>query len=156
MSEMGPPLPQNCAGCSYFAIDDLCRRHAPSPGTEAFELVHWPKVKKVDRCGSGAAATNGEGPGITRCESCIHWFQPNGTGLTPHSRQGRSVEWWASSGYCTRFAPSPSSENDRKTSWRVTWAADGCGDGQAIEQDEDGAGSVTLTKDTTLAISLNQ
>jgi len=58
-------------------------------------------------------------------------------GVKPDYRQGRSVEWWASSGYCTRFAPSPSTEADRKTLWRVTASVDGCGDGQAIEQDEE-------------------
>ena len=139
MSETGPPLPQNCSFCAYYPSGGTCQRHAPPPGTEAFELVHWPKVKPIDRCGSGAAvaADDGNGPGITRCESCIHWFQPGGVGVKPDYRQGRSVEWWASSGYCTRFAPLPSSEADRKTLWRVTASVDGCGDGQAIEQDEE-------------------
>lgn len=139
MSEMGPPLPQNCAACVYYPPGGTCRRHAPSPGTDKFELVYWSKVKPIDRCGSGAAVGNDDrdGPGITRCESCVHWFQPNGIGLTPYSRQGRSVEWWASSGYCTRFAPSPSAEADRKTLWRVTASVDGCGDGQASEQDDE-------------------
>jgi len=137
MSAMGPLLPQNCAGCVYYPPSGTCQRHAPSPGTEAFELVYWPKVKPIDRCGSGAAAGDGDGPGVVRCETCIHWFQPGGVGLKPDYRQGRTVEWWASSGYCTRFAPSPSSENDRKTLWRVTSADQGCGDGQAIEQDEE-------------------
>lgn len=136
MADMGPPLPQNCAACVYYPPGGTCRRHAPSPGTEAFELVYWPKVKPIDRCGSGAAAGDGDGPGVVRCETCIHWFQPGGVGIKPDYRQGRSVEWWASSGYCTRFAPSPSSENDRKTMWRVTSAIDGCGDGQAVERVE--------------------
>ncbi len=137
MSGMGPPLPQNCAACVYRPPDGTCRRHAPSPGTEAFELVYWPKVKPTDRCGSGAAAGEGDGPGVIACQSCVHWYQPGGVGIKPDYRQGRPAEWWASSGYCTRFAPSPSSENDRKTMWRVTSAVEGCGDGQAVEQDED-------------------
>ena len=140
MADMGPPLPQNCAACVYYPTGKTCQRHAPSPGTEAFELVYWPRVKPADRCGSGAAVGNGDepdAPGVVACQACIHWYQPGGAGIKPDYRQGRPVEWWASSGYCTRFAPSPSSENDRKTMWRVTSAIEGCGDGQVVQQDED-------------------
>jgi hypothetical protein len=51
------------------------------------------------------------------------------------------AEWWAASGYCTRFAPSPSADDDRKVHWRVTHAEDGCGDGDqvdAVEQSDEG------------------
>ena len=87
----------------------------------------------TDRCGAGVAMSNGEGPAVTACEACVHWLQPNDTPLKPAFRQGRSTEWWARSGYCTRYAPSPSPDEERpRTHWRVTHAHDGCGDGELV------------------------
>src|ERR1700733_3967604 len=128
------PRPASCAGCVFYPAGGLCRRHAPSPTTEEFELTHWPSVRPVDRCGSGLAVTDGDGAGVTMCEACLHWLQPADEPLKPAFRQGRSVEWWAQSGYCTRFAPSPSPDEDRRrTYWRVTHAHDCCGDGEYVE-----------------------
>jgi hypothetical protein len=131
----GSHLPASCAACVYFpslpAQGGRCRRHAPSPCQEAFEVARWPRVRQTDRCGSGAAVTDGTGPGMVTCVSCAHWLQPNGEPIRPDYRKGLAVEWWAESGYCTRLAPSPSSEEDRRAFWKVTHATDGCGDGDA-------------------------
>ena len=131
----GSPLPANCAACVYFrslpARDGLCRRHAPSPGHEAFEVARWPRVRPIDRCGAGAAVTDGSGPRVVSCRSCPHWLQPNDEPITPDYRKGLPVEWWAASGYCTRLAPSPGTDEERRICWKVTHATDGCGDGDA-------------------------
>ena len=132
-----PTLPASCADCVYRPSHPLpgvsCRRHAPSPGEEEFEPVHWPKVLPDDRCGSGAAVGDGTGPGVVSCQACMHWYQPRGLAVKPDYRKGRSVEWWAESGYCTRLAPSPSAEEERKIFWRVTHASESCGDGDAAQ-----------------------
>ena len=131
----GSPLPADCAACVYFpslpAPGGRCRRHAPSPGHEEFEVAHWPKTRPIDRCGAGAAVTDGTGPRVVPCRSCAHWLQPNGAPVRPDYRKGLPVEWWAASGYCTRLAPSPATDEDRRVCWKVTHAADGCGDGDA-------------------------
>ena len=128
-------LPANCATCVFFppipAPGGRCRRHAPSPGHEEFEVAHWPKVRQNDRCGSGAAVTDGTGPCVVLCGSCAHWLQPDGEPVRPEYRMGLTVEWWAASGYCTRLAPSPTVDEDRLVHWKVTHATDGCGDGDA-------------------------
>lgn len=130
-----PPLPARCSECVFHpAQGDLCRRHAPAPGQESFEVAKWPLVRPNDRCGAGAAVGNGDGPGITPCGWCIHWLRPDDEGVKPDYRQGLSRDWWDQSGYCTRHAPSPSSEEGRRTNWRVTGAHDGCGDGERIEE----------------------
>lgn len=129
------PLAPRCAECVFFgagAVDGLCRRHAPSPGAEEFEIVYWPKVKPDDRCGHSAAITDGTGPAAVRCETCIHWYQPGDEPVQPDYRQGLSAEWWARSGFCTRNAPAPSPEEDRRAFWRITHADAACGDGDAI------------------------
>ena len=59
------------------------------------------------------------------CGRCIHWYQPNGTPLEPEYRQGRPAEWWKRTGLCTRFAPSPSTDEYAKTFWRITHSGDG-------------------------------
>lgn len=97
--------------------------------------MHWPKVVPGDRCGDGAAIGDGTGPGVVACLSCIHWHQPDGQPVKPDYRKGLPVEWWAASGYCTRFAPSPSLEEDQKVYWRVTHATDSCGDAGQMEAD---------------------
>lgn len=137
MSDEAPPLPENCAACVYFVVGfrlNLCRRHAPSPGHEPFEVTQWPVVRSVDRCGSGADVTSAEvippdkRPRVVRCHSCAHWLQP----VIPDYRQGRPREWWDAAGLCTLWAPAPSVEEDRRAYWRVTHAEDGCGDGAAV------------------------
>lgn len=131
-------LPQNCAACVFRpATSGLCQRHAPSPGTETFEIARWPLVKPTNRCGAGAAVGDGSGPALTTCAWCIHWLQPEGQGVEPDYRQGLSLEWWEQSGYCTRLAPSPSTEENRPTEWRVTNAHSGCGDGDRISTQPD-------------------
>ena len=130
-------LPANCGACAYrppFPLPGtFCRRHAPSPGQDEFDLVHWPAVKATDRCGDGASLGDGTGPGVVACQSCIHWHQPDGQPVKPDYRKGLSAEWWAAGGYCTRRAPAPSAEDDRKVYWRVTHAADSCGDGAQVD-----------------------
>jgi len=123
------PLPENCGECSYFRRDTArCRRHAPTPGAEEYELPFWPKVRPGDRCGMGAALAALENP--VACGRCIHWWQPGDRPLAPPYRQGQPAEWWQRTGLCTRFAPSPSTDDYRRTFWKVTHAADGCGDGE--------------------------
>lgn len=130
-------LPANCAQCVFRpatpAPGGVCRRHAPSPGHEEHELVYWPPVRATDRCGDGASVMDGQGPGVVACRICDHWLQPDGRGIQPDYDQGLPAAWWAESGYCTRRAPSPSTEDDRETHWRVTHAEEGCGDGQRVK-----------------------
>lgn len=128
-------LPRSCAECVFRPSErGHCQRHAVSPGVETFEIARWPLVKPTDRCGAGAAIGDGTGPGVTNCGWCIHWLQPDGQGIEPDYRQGLPNDWWEQSGYCTRLAPSPSTEEDRPTYWRVTNAHDGCGDGERIPE----------------------
>lgn len=125
------PLPTSCELCVFFgSADAICRRHAPAPGHEEFELVFWPRVGRQDRCGQGAALTNGEGPSVTMCQDCIHWLQPGGEPIRPDYRKGLPAEWWAESGYCTRTAPVPSSDEGRRGFWKTTHAEQGCGEGE--------------------------
>ena len=131
-------LPQNCAACVYRPSElGFCQRNPPSPTSEAFEITRWPLVKPTDRCGAGAAVGDGTGPSVTGCAWCIHWLQPEGQGIEPDYRQGLPRAWWEQSGYCTKLAPSPSAEEDRKTYWRVTGAHDGCGEGERIPMQAD-------------------
>lgn len=125
--------PRSCADCVYKPAEQpTCQRHAPAPGTDTFRIAQWPLVKPTDKCGAGAAIGNGSGPSIIQCAWCVYWLQPEGQGVVPDYRQGRPRAWWEQSGYCVRFAPSPSTEEDRKTHWRVTNAHGGCGDGEHI------------------------
>ncbi|MDB5243763.1 MAG: hypothetical protein JWP57_4389 [Spirosoma sp.] len=131
------PLPRSCSGCAFFQPKGtLCRRHASGPGNEEWELVRWPLVRPVDRCGVGVEIEDGK-EGTVSCGHCIHWLQPDDDGLKPDYRQGLSREWWKEAGYCTRFSPSPSTEEDRKTFWRVTHSSDRCGDGEAVQENID-------------------
>ena len=98
---------------------------------EEMELAYWPLVQPTDRCGAGE--TVNDGTETVACRQCIHWFQPGGVGIRPDYRQGLSVEWWEHSGYCTRFAPGPSSDEDRRAWFRVTHASDRCGDGEEVK-----------------------
>jgi hypothetical protein len=111
-----------------------CRRHAPGIGFEELELTYWPLVKATDRCGAGQVVD--DGTETTSCARCLHWFQPGGQPISPKYRQGKSVEWWEQSGYCTRFAPGPSNDHSRQAYWRVTHSADRCGDGEEAEVGE--------------------
>lgn len=131
------PLPRSCTECAFFQPKGaLCRRHAAGTGNEEWEIVRWPQVKPTDRCGVGAEIEDGE-EGTVSCAHCIHWLQPGDDGLKPDYPQGLPREWWKEAGFCTRFAPSPSSEEDRKTHWRVTHASDRCGDGEAVQENLD-------------------
>ena len=136
MSKLVPPA--SCAACVYFspsplsAPGGLCRRRAPAPGHEAFEVARWPLVWPTDRCGDGAAVTGDTRQGMAACLFCANWLQSNNEPVRPDYRKGLPAEWWAMSGYCTRLAPSPSSEEDRRACWKVTHATDECGDGAAV------------------------
>lgn len=137
-------LPASCADCAYHVTAGrLCRRHAPGPTAETYEITRWPVVRFSSRCGSGAAVGDGDGPGPVQCAWCVHWLQPDGQGVVPDHKQGLQKEWWEQSGYCTRYAPSPSAEEGRQTEWRVVHSQDACGDGIRIadvpESDEHGA-----------------
>ena len=135
------PLPTSCAACVFHpAPGGHCFRRAPAPGLDEFQLVFWPKVHPDDRCGDGAAVTDGDGPGLVACQTCAYWHQPGGQPVKPDYRNGLSVEWWAESGFCTKSAPVPSSKEDhRRTHWKVTHAAYRCGDGETLEILQPGA-----------------
>ena len=87
---MKPTLPADCASCAYRPVLPLpgtsCRRHAPTPRQDEFDLVYWPKVGRNDRCGDGAALGDGTGPSVVACQACIHWHQPNGSPVKPDYR----------------------------------------------------------------------
>lgn len=147
-----PPLPANCAGCAYSraALPKglLCIRHAPSPTSEpvhvsaTFDVAEWPHVRPQDRCGAGASSSAANAPVIVSCESCIHWFQPGGVGVKPDFTGMRPAGWWAESGFCTRFSPSPSVEDGMHAQWRITHKTSACGDCEAVEQDQAEEGMV--------------
>ena len=130
-------LPQACTACAFFVADangalGTCTRHAPSTSQNEFEIVHWPKVLPTDRCGVGVSITH-VGACVVYCQACVHWLQPRGSGVVPEYRQGSPMEWWAESGICTRFAPSPVVDDDTRIYWRVTHSSSHCGDGEALE-----------------------
>lgn len=139
-----PPLPPDCAGCAYsrrVAKALLCVRHGPSPSSEdvtvaqTFEVVEWPHVRPQDRCGAGASRVAANAPTVSVCESCIHWLQPGGIGVIPDFPGERTPAWWTESGFCTRFAPSPGTDQNTHTQWKVTHRLHGCGDGEPIEDE---------------------
>ena len=135
MADNRPLLPARCGLCVYYPHGGLCHRHAPSPGDEPFEVALWPKVPATARCGSGAAISD-DGPNLVTCASCVHWEHPPG-GIKPFQRSGRSVDYWANTGMCVNFAPSPSAERDREVYWKVVHASDSCGDGMTPEPAEE-------------------
>ena len=124
-------LPKACSECTFYdAKTSRCRRHAPGSGYAELEIAHWPVVPAGFRCGSGLKAGNGS-VGPVSCQFCLHWYQPGGKGLSPDYLQDLSATWWRDSGYCTRYAPSPSSDQDRRAHQRVTNGREGrCGDGE--------------------------
>lgn len=67
----------------------------------------------------------------------MHWFQPDGRPLLPPVRFGRPKEWWDRSGYCTRWAPSPSRQEVRKVFHGATHAREGCGDGDRVDEGQE-------------------
>jgi hypothetical protein len=126
-------LPDDCGSCIYWQRDGtLCRRYAPSPSTRAREVAHWPLTRKTDRCGVGSDS-GGEEAQFVHCGHCIHWFQPENKPVPIAERRGVSPEWWEGSGFCTRYAPSPSPHRGQDTHWRVTHECDACGDGHQVD-----------------------
>ena len=129
-----PTLPASCEACSHFVADQnkagICRRHAPPPGQDEFEVAYWPNVLRSDRCGAGVAGESFAGSTSATCQVCTHWLQPGNVGVLPDFRRGLSKAWWNESGICTRFAPSPSVEEGQQTRWRITHKSDHCGDGE--------------------------
>lgn len=107
-------------------------------------IAHWPIVMPTDRCGSGwtppaekkKRKKKGE-PAKIQCEACFHWWQPNGQPVKPDFRRGLPQTWWDQAGYCTRFAPSPGEEEDRRVFWKITHSSGGCGDGERVPEPED-------------------
>ena len=71
---------------------------------------------------------------VTLCRDCILWRQPNGEPVKPDYRMGLTAEWWSESGYCVHTAPSPLTEENRRMNWKVTHAAQGCGDGENVRK----------------------
>lgn len=133
------PRPASCSACVFQKREpSRCHRHAPGPGEEEHEFVHWPLVLPTDRCGRGAVhEAKPDAPHIVSCRDCVHWYQPDGNPVQPVTRRGRPQAWWDQSGYCTWAAPSPSTDMPRKTRWRVTHALEGCGDGEQVELEVD-------------------
>jgi hypothetical protein len=128
------PLAPSCRHCAFYQPNaSRCRRHAPSLGFEELELPYWPLVKPADRCGASAPVRDGSE--TVSCGRCVHWFQPDGVGIRPDYRQGMSVAWWEQSGFCTKFAPTPSNDEERTAHWRVTHVSDRCGDGEEAKPD---------------------
>lgn len=130
------PLPASCRVCVYYTAQSRCVRHAPSQGPDELEIAYWPVKKPTDRCGQGAAITDGTGSNPTRCQSCLHWWLPGGVPVNPDGyRKGLPQSWWDQAGLCTSSAPMPSTEDDQKTFHRVTNAMAECGDGAAVDAD---------------------
>jgi len=130
--ERGLMLPDNCGACIYWHREGtLCRRHAPSPSSQAREVSHWPLTTETDRCGSGSDGD--DEAHFVRCGRCIHWHQPEGMPVPMAERRGVPPEWWEASGFCTRYAPSPGPARGQQTHWRVTHDDDGCGDGVEVD-----------------------
>ena len=128
------PLPASCARCASFQPPvSRCRRHAPGIGFEELELTYWPLVKATDRCGDGQVVDDGTETVLRSLPPLVPAWRPP---ISPKYRQGKSVEWWEQSGYCTRFAPGPSNDHSRQAYWRVTHSADRCGDGEEAEVGE--------------------
>lgn len=126
-------LPKSCAECSFYDTKaSRCRRHAPGSGFAEMEIAFWPIVPADFRCGSGIKVGGGsEGP--VSCQTCLHWYQPGGKGIAPEYLQDLGAAWWKDSGYCTRYAPSPSSNAERRAWHRISNAKDRCGDGEEIQ-----------------------
>ena len=140
------PLAPSCSGCVFLdrAEKHRCRRHSPGTTEEKTDVTaYWPIIGNPDenRCGVGAApgsaTVDGVEVGLVPCVACVHWFQPNGSAVEPKYTGWRGPEWWAESGYCTRAAPSPSPEKERRpTRWFATHGRqDGCGDGVLVPED---------------------
>lgn len=131
---MNATRPASCAVCAFVRQGEEarhhCHRRAPSPSTEEFAVVYWPRVRPTSRCGQGAVRVEG-GLGILECGRCLHWVQPGGQPIAPDQRWGRSVEWWSETGLCTHGAPTPTSDEPYlDTEWKVTHIREGCGDGE--------------------------
>ena len=126
-------LPKSCAECTFYEIKtSRCRRHATGTGFAEMEIASWRIVPANFRCGSGEKVGDGSESPVA-CSLCLHWYQPGVTGLSPDYLQDLSAAWWKASGYCTRYAPSPSAEQGRRAWWRVTNSKDCCGDGASVE-----------------------
>ncbi len=128
-----PTLPASCHVCVYYGSEAACRRHAPSRTTEQFEVTRWPPQPPGDRCGKGAAVVDEGGPGIVLCQTCIHWWQPEGRPVAPDFKAGLPDEWWERAGFCTHADPFPSDDETRRQYSRVTNGLGGCGEGTAVE-----------------------
>lgn len=149
MAKPRPPLPRSCAECVFHRGDpgdktnpSRCLRHAPGTRDEEYQPVQWPPPPSTFRCGAGAVAGDHEdededAPRMVNCRDCEHWFQPDGAPLKPTVRHGLPQEWWDRSGYCTRWAPSPSGQDVRRLHHGVTNSSQGCGDGVPLEAEEE-------------------
>ena len=120
-----------CAACLHFdrrGTDGVCRRHAPLPCSEPFEVARWPETRASDGCGDGELADDAAIARAT-CRHCSYWFRP-GIGIDPSQRGDHQRAWWQEAGYCRRYAPRPGVEIGHRAFWRVTHAAESCAEGR--------------------------
>jgi hypothetical protein len=135
------PRPANCAACGFSKMHegDRCRRHSPGAISQSSlsTTTVWPHVRPDQRCGEGDA--EGE---IVPCVECIHWQ------LIHTAEVERPEGYWRALGekpasadqvgQCVRCAMWPSAQT-QSMGHSVTWATDGCGDGERQADDADGS-----------------
>jgi hypothetical protein len=126
---------QRCDDCTLWdhksGRTGICRAHAPVPGGQPDEIVHWPETYLEDGCGDGVTGSR-DSPGFIRCSDCAYWHQPNrGEGLAPMDRQDEGRDWWANAGHCRRHAPNPSATPGPRGFWRATHGDSGCAEGKS-------------------------
>ena len=78
----------------------------------------------------------GDAPVTVLCQTCIHWWEPDGRPVKPDFKAGLPDAWWTCAGLCTYAAPFPSDDETRRLYSRVTNGLDGCGEGTAVEGQE--------------------
>ena len=119
-----------CSKCRHFdrrGMDGVCRRHAPTPCGEPFEVARWPETRAIEGCGDGEPSD--EDNRRPKCGVCRFWFRP-GIGIDPSQRGDHQKVWWQEAGYCRRHAPRPGIEIGHRAFWRVTHAAESCAEGR--------------------------
>jgi hypothetical protein len=127
----------SCNGCAFWRRGNgpsgTCHRHAPVPGHGVAEVVSWPQSDPSDACGDGLPADPSAHP-LTRCRHCVFWREAAfGRGIEPLDRRDQPKSWWANAGYCRRNAPIPRTTPGYRGFWRVTHAADYCGQGKPAD-----------------------
>ena len=121
-----------CADCSHFdrhGTDGVCRRYAPQPCGEPFEVTRWPETRAVDGCGDGAPRSASDVR--ASCGTCRFWLRP-GIGIDPSQRGDHLRAWWQEAGYCRRHAPNPGVQIGHRAFWRVVHARESCAEGRPV------------------------